>query len=93
MYVQLEAVGPEREAAIERRQRVFGSKPGTAAMGKDEWPITRNRRMHQKDRIQNTEDRIQKSDCSQSAVLSSHLAHPPHLPILPIGLILPIRPY
>jgi hypothetical protein len=98
MYVQFEAVGPECEGAIERRHRVFGSKPGTAAMGKDEWTIARNRRMHQKDRIQKTEDRIQKTE------YRSRIAHnqgfcrpfwgiPIIFPILPIGLILPIRPY
>jgi hypothetical protein len=51
MNIQLESVCPERQPPIERRQRVFGSKPGTASMGKDEWTIARNRRMHQNDRI------------------------------------------
>jgi hypothetical protein len=46
MHVQLQAIRTKRQAAIECRHCVFGSEPGPAAMGKDQWTIGCNRRMH-----------------------------------------------
>jgi hypothetical protein len=54
--------------------------------------------MHQKDRIQKTEDRIQKTEYRSRIAHNQRFCRPfwriPIIfPILPIGLILPIRPY